>query len=290
MTDTDQEKITHPEWEMENSLITRSERDSTKKSTFNPNAPPLTSEELGHAMKELVVTDFVEKFPRVERFYADPVDQNKPDQVMGLFSFVPSQGAKPDKNGIYGMAKLRGNYSSPEEMKRRTEYILKEVDSYHKIYYTYVGRPFPCTVSSKYSADTDEVEIRSDVTRTISQNIKSQKKKDQKDIQDIQERTEELYADTDKEIEDVDPYDLYITLKVKTSQLSWTYLEHKKKMEEIETIIKKSRVEITELDETHPEFQTTFFDKYMDARKKAGLEQTDESFIKYMVQDADLGF
>jgi hypothetical protein len=30
--------------------------------------------------------------------------------------------------------------------------------------------------------------------------------------------------------------------------------------------------------------------KYMDARKKAGLPNDDNSFIKYMAEDLDLGF
>jgi hypothetical protein len=275
---------------LESSLTPRHFRDSTKESTFNKNAPPLSVEELNEAAKELVITDFVRKFPRVERFYSDPVDPSAPNQVMSLFSFIPSPGAKPDNNGVYGMAKIRGCYSSIEEMDARTKFLLKEVDSYHKIYYAYVGRPFPCTVDSKYAAETEEVDIRKDVANVISGDIKKQKMKDQKDIKEIQERTEELYKDTGRSIEDIDPYDTYITLKVKKAQLSWTYLEHKKKMIEIEDIIKKTRVELKDLDESHPSFKETYYDKYMEARTKAGLERSDESFMMYLVEDADLGF
>ena len=208
-------------------------------------------------------------------------------QAYGLFSFVPSRGAKPDKHGIYGMAKLRGNFNTKEEADERAETIVRDVDSYHKVYCTYVGRPFPCTVNSKYSAETSEIDIKKDTTNVISQDIKAQKSGDKKEIREIEKRTEELYEDTSKED---DPYDTYITLQVKRAQLTWTYNEHKNKMEEIKNIIIKTRKEITALDEEYESYKTTFYDKYMEARKKSGLPETDESFVKYLCADIKLDF
>lgn len=277
----------HSELQMDNSLTPRHYRNPENLQTLDKNARQLTDEEVLIASNELVVKDFVTKFPRNEKFYADPVDPNVPNQVMALFSFVPSPGAKPDSKGMYGMAKIRGSYGTVDTMDERAKYILKNVDSYHKLYYTYVGRPFPCTVDSKYSQETEEVDIRKDTANVISGDIKKQKAKDQREIDEIKERTEELYSDTGKSIEDVDPYDKYITLKVKRSQLKFTYLEHQKKMLEIESILKRTIDELKELDSSNPDFSKTFYDKYMDARRKSGLTESDESFIKYLCDDLE---
>lgn len=271
----------------DSSLTPRNFRNSNNEQTLNKNAEPLTTDELNLASKELVVPDFVLKFPRNEKFYADPIDPNSPNQIMSLFSFIPSPGAKPDNNGIYGMAKIRGCYGTIDEMDSRAKFILKNVDSYHKLYYAYVGRPFPCTSDSKYSQETEEVDIRKDTTNVISGDIKKQKSKDQKEIEEIKEKTEELYADTGRSLEDADPYDQYITLKVKRSQLKFTYLEHKKKMFEIEGILKRTISELKDLDSKNPLFHKSFYNKYMEARQKSGLSTTDESFIQYLCDDLE---
>ena len=48
------------------------------------------------------------------------------------------------------------------------------------------------------------------------------------------------------------------------------------------------------MDQEYPEFQKSYFDKYMKAREDAGIkedsEKANENFIKYMVEDVDLGF
>jgi hypothetical protein len=111
-------------------------------------------------------------------------------------------------------------------------------------------------------------------------------------MQEIKQKEEELLADSKKEVED--PYDDYITQRVKCAQLSFTYLEHQKKMAEIKNIVIKTRDRIKELDEEYPEFKDNYYQKYMDARNKAGIkeskEDTQANFIKYLVEDAPLDF
>ena len=95
---------------------------------------------------------------------------------------------------------------------------------------------------------------------------------------------------TDKDGDD--PYELYTTLKVKKAQITWTYLETKKKLEEMKDIIIKTRNEIEELDKQNDDYKKKYFDKYMQARRESGLydKQNEDNFIKFMVEDADLGF
>jgi hypothetical protein len=271
------------------SLTAPEDRNTTNKWRPEQGVPSLSDNEASSAMSELNITSFVEKFPRVDRTYADPPP---PLQTIGLFSFIPAKGATPNENGVFGFAKLRGNYSTDIEANQRAEFIIRNVDSYNKIFHTYVGRPFPITVSSNYSAETSEIDIRKETAKVVSQNIKDKKEEEQKTVVEIQQREEALLAETRKD--EVDPYDEYITLKVKKAQLSWTYLEHIKKMAEVKDIIIKTRSQLLDLDNQYPEFNNTYYEKYMKARTDAGIstepKESQDNFIKFLVEDADLGF
>ena len=282
------EHNTHPEWEKENSLTSPSDRDRVNLWRPEQGSPELSNTEIEAAMTELNNKDFTNKFPRVDRTYADPP---VPLQTYGLVSFVPARGATPNKNGVFGFAKLRGNYASELEASQKARDLVK-LDSYHQIYHTYVGRPFPITFSSKYSAETEEVDIRKETTSAVSQSIKDKKKEDEKIVAEIKQREENLLEESKKDEDD--PYETYITLRVKKAQLSWTYLEHQKKMSEIKDIILKTRVDLEELDRDNPEFKNTYYEKYMKARVDAGITESDEekqnNFMKFLVEDAVLDF
>ena len=280
---------THEEWEKENSLTDPLDRDRVNKWRPEQGVSPLTDEQTSAAFQTLNNTAFTDKFPKVDRTYADPVI---PMQYIGLISFTPAKGAKPNENGVFGFAKLRGNFSTEIEASQRAEYLIRNVDSYHQIYHTYVGRPFPITSSSKYSAETSEIDIRKETTQSISTDVKNKKEDEERQIREIKEREEQLIEESKRE--EVDPYDEYITLRVKLAQLSWTYLEHQRKMAEVKDIVIKTRKEIKDLDEKHPTFQNNYYEKYMKARRDAGIkeskEESEKNFIKFLVEDAPLDF
>ena len=279
----------HPEWEKEHSLTAPSDRDRENKWRPDQGAPALTEDEVKVAIDTLDNNSFTSKFPRVDRTYADPPI---PLQAVGLVSFTPAKGATPNSNGLFGFAKLRGNYATELEAKQRAEAIIRNIDSYHQIYHTYVGRPFPITASSKYSAETDEIDIRKEMTASVSQSIKSKKNKENKEMAEIKQREEELLAESRKDPEDVDPYEEYITLRVKKAQLSWTYLEHIKKMEEVKGIILTTRNRLNVLEEKDPEYKEKYFAKYVKAREDVGLtmdpKKAGQNFMKFLVEDAVL--
>jgi len=273
----------------ESALTSPEDRDRENRWKPDQFVEALTNNEAVHAIAELNDSTFTEKFPRIDRTYADdPI----PMQNFALFSFMPAKGAKPNDNGIFGFAKIRGSYSSQMEANQRAEYIIRKLDSYNKIFHTYVGRPFPITIDSKYSAETSEIDIRKQMTETVSQNIKNNKDEDYKTMQEMKQKEEELLKDVKSE--EVDPYENYITQRVKLAQLSFTYLEHQKKMKEIKDIIIKTREKVSDDDEKYPEFKNSYYKKYMDARNTAGIKESNEdtqgNFIKYLVEDADLGF
>lgn len=279
----------HPEWEKENSLTANLDRDRVNKWKPEQSVPVLNDEQTNEAMKVLNNTDFIDKFPRVDRTYADPILSM---QLYGLISFTPAKGATPNENGVYGFAKLRGNFASEIEASQRAEFLIKNVDSYHQIYHTYVGRPFPITNSSKYSAETTEVDIRKQTAESVSQNVREKRLDEEKEIREIKQREEKLLEETKRE--EIDTYDDYITQKVKLAQLSFTYLEHQKKMAEVKGIIITTRELIKKLDDEFPDYKTSYYEKYMQARRDAGITETSDdlnaNFLKFLVQDAELGF
>jgi hypothetical protein len=260
---------------------------------FKPEtAPPLSDPELVDAVSELNVQTFTNKFPKVDRNYADPPINL---QTYGLVSFIPAKGATPNKRGIYGFAKLRGNFATEIESNQRAEMLIKECDSVHTIYHTYVGRPFPLTTSKDYASETSEVDIRKDTTESVSAAIKDQKAEDKKKAEEIKSRERELMEDVsgDRPQEDID-LDEYITLNVKKAQLAWTYLEHIKKIKEIKGVMMNTRKAIVEADGVHPTFREMFFQKYTDAREKSGLTTSLEEdakrdgFMRYLIEDVKL--
>lgn len=252
--------------------------------TYNLGAS-LTEPEVREAVKELHVTTFTDKFPKFEKFYADPAMAN---QTYALVSFMPSQGATPDKDGVYGMLKVRGTYASEDEAMLRAEWLIRNADSYHAIYNTYVGRPFPLSNGKKYITDTTEVEIKKKVVEETSVDVRKKRDEERQAMKEIQEREKELLADVEKK--EADPYDVYTELMVKKAQLSWTYHQTLGKMEEMKKNIIKAREEIVKMKAENDDYHRQYMDRYMEARQKAGLPTTDDSFIKYMAEDLDLGF
>ena len=84
----------------------------------------LTHEQTKDAVAELVDKGIVRNYPATERTFADP---SIPGQKLCLVSFVPSVDAKPDKDGIYGMIKVRGNYETEEEADDRAELLIRRL-------------------------------------------------------------------------------------------------------------------------------------------------------------------
>lgn len=272
----------------ESALTDPSERDTVNRMTFDTNAQPLTDDETKLAKTELVVKEMVTKFPRLERRYEDPpIDL----QTYILISFIPAKGATPNQNGVYGWAKVRGVYPTLEQADTRCEYLLKNVDSYHKVFYGFVGRPFPITESSDYSKEIAEVEIKNQLTESVSNDVKQKREKEQKEIEEIKEKEKLLLEDV-KKLEEDNHDDRYKTLRVKNAQLVWTFIETEKKLDTMKTLLAKARKEIEEMDEKYPEAKDTLYQSIIDARRQAGISQTraeeDTSYMRYLGMDVSI--
>jgi len=251
--------------------------------TRSLNHPPLTEKELGEALESKVKSLM---FPQIDRQYADPPLMN---QKICLVSFIPSSGARPDSDNIYGMMKVRGVFATEEEANERAEMLIRNHDSYHEIFHAFVGRPFPVTNEEGFEKELQTIDIRKKTVKLISEDILSKKREEEKEVREMQDREKNLLDQSKRAKEDLpeDPYDIYITDQVKRAQLIWTYRETMKKCLQMKDIIKTTNETIAKTEADHPEFLDQYRDKYMAARKEAGLEekQDDDSFIKYLGVD-----
>ena len=109
-----------------------------KKTPEKPSAneAKLTKKETACAFRDLVNT----KYRAVERSFVDP---EQPNQSVALFSFLPCEGATPNKFGIFGFAKVRGVYSDSEKANERAKTLLRDIDSVNYINHVLVGQSFP---------------------------------------------------------------------------------------------------------------------------------------------------
>ena len=273
----------HEEWRKENTLTAPEDRDINNKFRLNQGAEPLTEDQVNNAINTLSIT---ERFPQVERRYVDPP---LPNQIVGLVSFVPAKGATPNERGVYGFAKLRGNFATDIEANEQAERIIRTTDSYHKIFHAYVGRPFPLTLSSTYSKEVSDVEVKQEIKEAYGDSVKKKREQEQREMQEIQDREKELLEDVKKE---EDSSDRYITLMIKRAQLSWTYIETKKKLDQMIDLIARARHELKEMDEKDPSLRKSYYERYLQARQQRNLPtdkiNVDQSFMRYLVEDAVL--
>jgi len=267
------------------SLISPSDKSNLEIKTNEPKqVEPLNINELKEAMTHLN-KDI--KFAQVDRYYADPLQIN---QKIALFSFIPSKEAKPDKDGIYGMAKIRGIYATEEEANERAEFLIKNVDSYHEIFHSFVGRPFPITTSDKFSLEIKNIDIRKKTTDIICEDILDKKRKEKQEMKEIADKEKKLLEESKRAInnEPQDVFEEYITENVKRAQLIWTFQETKKKLDQMKETFKSATLKIRELNDLHPDFQDKYKDKYMEARRESGIPDDNDSFIKFLGLDLNI--
>ena len=259
-----------------------SPKDRTARPIRQPTHPPLEGAELGEAVSALNK----KAFAQVDRQYADPPIKG---QKIVLFSFMPSKGAKPDADGWYGMAKVRGVFGNEEMANEHAEKLIREHDSYHEIFHAYVGRPFPVTNQSGYEEEIRSIDVKSKTVRLISEDILNKKRDEEKEVKEMQEREQTLLESSKRAKEDLpeDPYDIYITDQVKRAQLIWTYKETMKKCDQMRDLIKTTNEKIAVTEKENPEYREQYKEKYMKARRDAGLDDSkdEDSFIQYLGVD-----
>lgn len=274
-------------------LTAPSDRADTIGTVIDPSVDDLTPEQTKAAMNELYHEEWIKKFPQVDRFYTDTPYNG---QIYCMHSFVPSKGATPDKNGLFGFIKCRGTFLTDKEAQKRAKDIIRTTDSYHEIYTSYCGRPFPIGVDvQKYVKETDTVEIKKQAVELISEDIKQKKEEEKQEIEDIKRREQELMKQSSaaERNEPMDPMDEYIMTQVKKANLVFTYVRTQEKLAEMRKSIRSAYKRIHELDEIDKTLMDKYHDRYMQARRDAKLpdiENDQENWMKYLCEDFTLDF
>lgn len=260
----------------------------------------LTDESTDKAVKVLVDNSFRRNFPSLDRVYTDPLNKNQLSlalQKIALVSFVPAKGVVPNEKGIFGYAKIRGVFETDIEAESRSRELIKYFDSYNKIYFAPMFRPFPVTCESTYSGDISEVEMKKGITNSVSEDVKQKKLDEEKEVKEMHDRQKKLMEESKRAEEGsavIDPFEEYIQNQVKRSNLIWTYKEHQQKMEDIKSVLTSTRKLLEDMDKEYPDFNEKYYDKYMDARKQAGFVENPDrdklSFMHYLLNDVRLDF
>lgn len=268
----------------ENSLTAPTDRTSV----FVPsNASPLDSSESVEAFKELSVAQ-KPLFTRADRRYVDPSING---QKIGLISFVPSEGATPDKHGVFGFAKMRGVFENEEKAQHKAMELIQQVDSHNKIYHVEIGSPFPIvdpSESEKFSSDVDEVDLRAEAKNCISKFVRKSGEEDQKKMEELQERERQLREDVSKTPEQHEaertPLDKYIFARKKLSDNLYVFTEHRNKLHEVKAVIEKAEKEADGIAEEFPSVLDEYKEKFDKVSKETGLDLSKDSMALMIKQ------
>jgi len=253
----------------------------------------LTKEQVNIALQELVDTELIDKFPKVDKKYADPIYNN---QVFCLHSFVPSKGATPDSHGVFGFMKCRGTFFTEKEASQRAEFLIRNGDSYHPMHTSYCGRPFPVALdTARYVKETDTIDIKKKETQVISEDIKHKRMEEKNEIKQIKQREEKLLHDSklaEQDEYEEEPIDKYIQLKVKKANLVFNYLEARKKIEYMQDRICVVYKEIEEMEESSDVYKKEYKERYMNARRESHIpdDANEDNWMKYLDDEAELDF
>ena len=74
-------------------------------------------------------------------------------------------------------------------------------------------------------------------------------------------------------------------MNVKRAQLLWTYKETKEKLNQMKTSYLTSVDRIKQLDAENPDYKEQYLEKYMSARREAGIPDEKSSFVEYLGLD-----
>ena len=114
---------------------------------------------------------------------------------------------------------------------------------------------------------------------------------EKREIEDIKQREKNLLAES-KEDYVAEPIEKYTELQVKKANLVWTYVETRKKLLDMQPKIRNAYREIREMDAEDENYMKEYYEKYMSARRDAGIPEDNvaDNFVRYMVEDAELDF
>lgn len=252
----------------------------TKKQYKAARRVQLTPDELDVAVEKLV-----REWPQVEKRWADP---EIPGQTYCSISFMPSSGANPDKDGIYGFVKVRGAFSNEVDRDAHAEEILNTVDSYHAINHGSMGQPLPLVNDNddRFCLETDNVALRAKVKEEMAKNVKTHREEQKKYADEAEKRAKEIQTKEEAAARgEMDHEERYTTLRVKRANLIFTLYQMLTGMKRYKDTLLQTIDILAQMDKDYPTFQNTFMFKYNKAAEEVGLPTEKNHIIKYLVGD-----
>lgn len=237
----------------------------------------IKSDELDNAVK-----DKCYYYKARETVYADPPYKN---QAYALFSWLPSTGATPDKNGVYGMLKVRGTFDDESDMNKRAEFLISHCDSFHRIYHAKNGVPVPLTLKEEFSRDVKFVRQSATDDDIIHTSVKSDEQNSEEVQKELEGRIKKIRQEEKNGAPDLEPMEDYIQSKVKIAFNMNAIDSMKKQLEQSYKIIRTAHEHIKELENENPEFKDQFMERYNNARRTIGVttdEDESNKQIEYM--------
>lgn len=244
-------------------------------------AQPLSEEECKAAVSDLYKP--LPSYRSVNRRFCDPI--NPYENAFALFSFIK---AADESKGIYGVAKIRGSFRTEAEAAARAEEIIRDVDSTNSIFTCRMGEPFPLVVKG-HAAELTELDLVNNTEKIISENVRAKRKAEQKEMDEIKRRRDELVKDDGTIKQDEDAEDNYITQRMKLAHLRYCISEHSSKLKECIELVKKVQNNLNECVKINPEYEQNYMKRFKSARREVGIaEEMDTSgFLKYMSDSID---
>jgi len=278
-----------------------------EKKTFQPTiksdaSVPLTQQQVNAAKRCLLGTTH---FPKINRKFIDPIIPGNPR--FALFSYIhyddPNfrellNNIKPEvsesvykqlwdyhtnkKKGILGAAKIRGVFYTQKEADDYADELIQNVDSANSIFTCTIGVPFPLTTKG-FSDSLSEVDLQNQTEHVISQNVRNKRREDQKEMETLYQREQELMADVEKNPTDDDETN-YITYRVKLAHLRYAISEHANKTKECSELKDNCLKWLCEKAEKYPYLEENWKTKYLQGRKASHIPEDQEfdGFLKYM--------
>jgi ribosomal protein S18 len=234
----------------------------------------LRHEEVSEACAELLVRENP-LFRKIDNKFRDPKIVG---QEYALFSFLPAIGASPNKFGVFGYAKVRGNFATEEEAQQHAIGLIQKVDSTHSILTTTVGCPFPLALNNKTQLETNEVNLNKDAQDAFEKMHKKETEEERQNKKEVLERKKQLEKSVDDD--EISAVDQYITERVKIAHGVFRIIEMRKDIELIKRRILETNKILETAETEFPEILDQFKDKFNEVSKSTGVDKADDEMAK----------
>ena len=209
----------------------------------------------------------------VQRRLAARADPIPPQQNFCLHSFIPSPGAKPDADGVFGVVRFRGAFMTDADADAWATDLIRIHGCTSGIYVGYVGRDFPLTESKlDFVPEVREHDLKQKVDRISKDSARAAREDEAKARREIEERQAALVAPPDPDYEKTLHH--YTTVQTKIATLKYNLAEIEKKRVELTAVQVQNEKVIRLLNAEFPAFRTQFVGEYELEMEKVGLKDS----------------